>query len=418
MRIQLLIFILIFFSCSGSTEEYGSTMIKNVNVVDVLSGKIIEKQTVVLRDSLIDYVGADWDGKATDSIDGEGLYMIPGLWDMHFHLAWEAGNDTLLFPMLMEHGITGIRDMGGDLTLLKRYKDQLAENPSSGPELIGAGPIIDGNPPVMFDFSLPVDAQSNIPSLLDSLRNGGADFYKSYSLIREAELSVIASHSTLHGLSFSGHLSEYVEPEISIALGQKSVEHLNRLDEIWETEPSRLETIADSMMIHQTWLCPTMMVYRMKGQQANPSVAKVKYSQFVHPILQAEWEQSRERLLAGPEDVDWEKNYRSQASLLSFLHQKGVALLAGSDFGGMPFVYPGIGLHQELELLVDAGLSPAEALATATINPARFLDRHDQTGSIETGRIADIILLNANPLDAISNTQAINQVYRRGKRVR
>ncbi|MDH3796698.1 MAG: amidohydrolase family protein, partial [Flavobacteriaceae bacterium] len=107
-----------------------------------------------------------------------------------------------------------------------------------------------------------------------------------------------------------------------------------------------------------------------------------------------------------------------QKELLSYMHQNGVDILAGSDFGGMPYVYPGMGLHQELALLCEAGLSNAEALASATINPAIFLSIENKYGSISEGKIADLVLLKMNPLENIENTQAIVSVYRKGVKVK
>ena len=133
---------------------------------------------------------------------------MPGLWDMHFHLCWMNNNDSLLFPVLLKNGITGIRDMGGDLHIMNNFKSRMKNKMIIAPEIYGAGPILDGNPPVQPDFSLPLDDNSNIENLLDSLKNNGAEFFKVYSLIKEKQPTAIAAYCTTHNMTFEGHLSE------------------------------------------------------------------------------------------------------------------------------------------------------------------------------------------------------------------
>jgi imidazolonepropionase-like amidohydrolase len=146
--------------------------------------------------------------------------------------------------VLLDHGITGIRDMGGDLNIMQEFKEEIKNGHIAGPEIYGAGPIIDGNPPVYKDFTIPVDNQTEVIPILDSLRLKGVDFFKTYSLIKEKQINQIASYCKKNNFSFAGHLSEYIEPEISIEYGQKSIEHLNRLEEIWHNNKIRSNQIA------------------------------------------------------------------------------------------------------------------------------------------------------------------------------
>ena len=185
----LCISLALIYSCSFLKPASGSAyqVIEEVNVVDVVEGKLLKSQTVVLKDSLIHFIGDEWlapRGAQFTTIDGRGKYLMPGLWDMHFHLAWDTGNDSLLFDVLLAHGITGVRDMGGDLAIQRAMKQKVAMDPSRGPALFGAGPILDGNPPVIYDFTIPIDGTSvPVEFLLDSLVEAGADFFKVYSLL-------------------------------------------------------------------------------------------------------------------------------------------------------------------------------------------------------------------------------------------
>lgn len=415
--------VLMACSTANNTNKSPFTIIQNTTIVDVASGHLISNQSVIIKDSLIFKIVDQYSSSAYANariIDGKGQFVIPGLWDMHFHLCWETSNDSLLFKPLLSYGITGVRDMGGNLLIQNNFKKAIKLDPTLGPEIYGAGPILDGNPPVFYDNTLPVDQHSKVDLLLDSLLALGSDFIKIYSFIKEPELKRISDYSIKHTISFAGHLSEYIEPERSIQLGQKSVEHLNVLDRLWEEAPSRIDSIIQLMLEHESWLCPTLVVYDRKVNISAPKLEIKPYNEFIHPELKKEWTSSRLRRIQrnkGIDSIELVAEYKAQLSLLRYMQSRGIKVLAGSDFAGMPFVYPGIGLHEELILLNEAGLSTREALAAATINPALFLSLEDRYGSVSEGKIADLVLLNKNPLDNIENTQAIRMVFRKGKQV-
>jgi imidazolonepropionase-like amidohydrolase len=422
----LCISLALIYSCSFLKPGDGSVyqVIENVSIVDVIEGRLLKPQTVVLKDSLIHFVGKEWQSPPNaqvETIDGRGKYLMPGMWDMHFHLAWDAGNDSLLFDVLLAHGITGVRDMGGDLAIQRAMKQKIAKDPSCGPSIFGAGPILDGNPPVMYDFTIPIDGTSvPVEFLLDSLAEAGADFFKVYSLLQEPIVEEIAAYAKEHQLSFAGHLSEYIEPERSIQLGQKSIEHLNRLEEIWQEDTARITRIAKLMREQRTWLCPTLLIYEVKARMWDSTLVQTAYEPFIHPFLQQEWQSSRARRVSRNTEADWENQgrlFEQQKALVGYLHQQGVLIIAGTDFAGMPYVYPGIGLQQELQLLHDAGLSNADVLATATINPAIFMGTQDKSGTVTVGKYADLVLLRENPLEDIKAVAQIDQVFRFGVRV-
>ena len=422
--VALLIFILLTgcFTAKNSQVKSSTVIIKNINVIDVINGRVLPNQDVVIKDKAIYFIGNRFSGiipSNSTSIDGTGKYLSPGLWDMHFHLCWDKNNDTLLYPILLKNGIMGIRDMGGDLDIMKSFKKKLASDSIIGPEIYGAGPIIDGNPPVYYDFSIPVDDKSNIPAILDSLKTNGSDFFKTYSLIREPQLKAISNYCLKHNMTFAGHLSEYIQPEISISYGQKSIEHLNRLDEIWQVNKSRIDSIAQLMLVNHTCLCPTLITYQLKTRIFDTSVINHEYAKFIPASLMKDWKVSWEKRIQQHSNLSdltiLNKVFEGQMELVNHLHKMGVMILAGSDFGGMPYVYPGISLYQELRLMVDAGLSNIEALKTATINPAIYLSRQENYGSLSVGKYADMIILEHNPFDNIDNLKTIITVIVKGK---
>lgn len=419
------LFVALFFSCAtvrNSRPVSPILVIENVNVVDVVEGKILPAQDVAVKDKIIYFIGdsfAEPVSSNTIYIDGSGKFLSPALWDMHFHLCWDPNNDTLLFPILIKNGISAIRDMGGSLQIMRRFKEQVKKGEIIGPDIYGAGPMIDGNPPVYVDFSMPADDQTNMTAALDSLRKNGADFFKTYSLINETQLREISAYCFKNKVSFAGHLSEYIEPEISINLGQKSIEHLNRLDDIWRSNKIRLDSIGNLMIANNTFLCPTLIIYQLKTRIRDSSMINRDYARYISPSLMAEWKalwkkrSERHTKLANWKELD--TTFLSQMALVNRLGKMGVMILAGTDFAGMPFVYPGISLHQELGLLVESGLSNYEALKTATINPAIFMSQQRHYGSISLGKYADMLLLEKNPLEDIAHTKTIDLVILKGE---
>ncbi len=423
--IFLLVIILLLYGCTSIPKlESNATyvIIKHINIIDVVSGLTIPNQEVVLRDERIHFIGHSYGkpipGNAT-IINASGKYLSPGFWDMHFHLTWTNGNDTLLFPILLKNGITGLRDMGGDLNIMKEIKTHIKEGKLPGLTIIGPGPMIDGNPPVYSEFSMPVDDNSSMSSVLDSLKRNGSDFFKTYSLIKENQLRAISLYCQENNFQFAGHLSEYIDPEVSISLGQHSIEHLNRLDEIWKADPQRIERIGKLMLKNHTALCPTLITYQLKTRVRDSTVTDNDYNKYIPASLMTEWKAIWQKRLARHTKlnnwVDIEQFYRSQLALVNHLHKMGIMILAGSDFAGMPFVYPGKSLHEEMQLLVQAGLSNHEVLKAVTINPALFIAAQNQFGSVEIGKYADLIIFEKNPIEDIKNTKTIEMVISKGR---
>ncbi|MBK9317523.1 MAG: amidohydrolase family protein [Bacteroidetes bacterium] len=286
-------------------------------------------------------------------------------------------------------------------------------------KIFGAGPMIDGNPPVYRDFSLPVDASTDFTKALDSLKNNGSDFFKTYSLIKEEQLKEISDYCRKNNFQLAGHLSEYVKPETAIALGQKSIEHLNGIYEVWNERRSNFDSLIHLMLANQTYVCPTLITYQLKTRLRDTTIVNKEYSKYISTTLANEWKITwAKRVERHKKPEDWEvldKTYLSQLQLISQLHKRGVMLLAGSDFAGMPYVYPGISLHQELKLLTKAGLLNYEALKTATINPAIFMAKQHLYGSVSVGKYADLLILEKNPLDDIDNLRAVELVILKGE---
>ncbi len=414
---------LIIYACN-QVDDHGATfLIRHAHVIDLEDGSLEEDQRVFIKDNLIVQVEPD---DATEfaaipnQLDAQGQFLLPGLWDMHVHLCWETALDSLFAQAFLQYGITGVRDMGGSLEVLNAYRERIKEQPIHGPNIVGCGPFLDGNPPLQFGFSVPIDQRVEVEGVLDSLVQAGSDFFKVYSLLSEESLQAIARAATKLDRPFAGHLSELIDPVAAIESGMASVEHLNRLEDFWPADSIQLEEIASLMGAQPTYLCPTLVVYHRKAwMNERDAITRPIDEGFIPPILRQEWRTGRRaRLQNYPAREDWIKlkeRFLEQQQLVLYLHQLGVPLLAGSDFAGMPYVYPGYGLHEELQLLVSAGLSPLAALQSATIRPVEYLGIADQFGSVAPGKVADLLLLKRNPLEDISHTLSIREVLREGR---
>jgi imidazolonepropionase-like amidohydrolase len=415
--------------------------------------------TVVVSGGVIELIGNADDPKRPvhkDELqfDARGKFLIPGLWDMHTHLAGisadPAWSKNVLLPLLVANGITGIRDMGGDLRALQEWRREIATGALLGPQIVAAGPMLVPAP-------LPGKAKSSDPSIfqvgnaaearaaVDLLQTQGADFIKVIQLSREAYFAV-AAESKKDGITFVGHIPRDVTASEASAVGQKSIEHIiysslaldcssleaelrRRMreavakkdgsdaavyDEADKTfSPEKAAALWATFVRNGTWVTPTLypistLAHAPQLSSDDPLLA------FVPPALQKEWRPTgppSQKELA--DAAWWERQYENDRKLTGEMHHAGVRLLAGSDSLDR-YVFPGSSLHYELRELVAAGLTPQEALQTATENPAEFFSRKD-IGTIAAGERADMVLLDADPTQKIENTQKISAVILAGQ---
>jgi imidazolonepropionase-like amidohydrolase len=351
-------------------------------------------------------------------IEGGGRFLIPGLWDMHTHSLWSPAAMRMFLPLYVAQGVTGIRDMGGRLSILAAFRDSRRRDDPPWPRVIAAGEILDGPQPVQADISIPVADAVSATAAVDSLAHAGADFIKVYTLLpREAYFAVLAE-ARRAGLSVAGHVPASVTPEEAALAGQRSIEHLR--DEI---EPfcsprdadgcARLTTVFRAA---RTWQVPTLVVLRTKAFFDDTTVTTDSRLRYMPAALRKEWLDARQLKVRRGRDYVASKRarYADEVWLTGFLARERVPLLAGTD-AGSAFCYPGFSLHDELALLVDSGLTPLDALRAATLAPAEYLAARDSMGTIAVGQVADMVLLRSNPLANIGATREIDAVVHRGR---
>jgi imidazolonepropionase-like amidohydrolase len=446
-----------------------SVAIRAVTVVDVMKGSLLAKQTVLVVGNRITAVGPADQVRIPDDadlVDATGGFVIPGLWDMHVHSVGNVAVDSSVksvaaqdwhFSLFLAHGVTGVRNMNdgtGDVTLklTKSVRRQLADGDLPGPpRFLTAGPSVDGDPPLGSN-PVVVRTAAEARAAVKQLVSNGADLVKVYeNLSREAYFAII-DEARRRGVPVDGHVPFRITPEEAAEAGQRTAEHPEALaagcSTAAEAQRKRFASVlADyaglpdgekflAMFRHVRALydsrdpaacAPAIEAYRRNGVAVTADL--VAY----HHVVNAERvlsDPARMRLV--PQEIrrNWETRVNSEAfrefqSILRpivplelanvrLLNEAGVLLLAATDVG-VPFQVPGISLHVELERLVEAGLSPLKALQTATLNPAGVLKMADSLGRIEAGKLADVVLLDANPLEDIRNTQKIRAVVADGR---
>jgi imidazolonepropionase-like amidohydrolase len=364
--------------------------IANVGVVDVAGGRVVPDQTVVVRDARISF-GA---GEGA-LIDGRGRFLIPGLWDMHVHLCWKGEG---VLSTLVEHGITAVRDLGGHLDELDAWRATIDAGTRLGPRIWRAGPILNGAS--FNEFQRVIADAGEARAAARELADAGVDFLKTHRRTsREAYFALIDEGRKV-GLDVVGHIPMEVTPQEAAESGQETIEHTETLFE-GTFDAARTEPLATA-------------IRRFRAEEADELFAHIAENGVVFTPTLAPWA----LVLDGPpsdERAEWEKLFPEFLALVGQMREAGVPLVAGTDLAAdRP---AGITLHRELKLLVEAGLTPAEALRSATLLPALLLGEGDNLGTVEPGKLADLVLLDGNPLEDISNISRIHTVIARGVRV-
>ncbi len=410
-------------ACATSTPSAPALtlVIEDITVVDVIAGELRRHAWVGIREDRIVAVGRPADmppGPGARRVDGRGQYLIPGLWDMHAHALWSGDAIATFLPAYVAYGVTGIRDMGGTLEVLQAVRDSLRAGSTRVPRVYAAGPMLDGAHPVDPDISVAIGDSAAARRAVDSLVAGGADFIKVYTLLsREAYFAVLDAASRV-GVSVAGHVPGDITVEEAARAGQRSIEHLREEIEPYclPADPAACAAVMETFRQQHTWQVPTLAVARLKAFADDSSLAMDPRLGYIPAALREAWLTSRtQRLARGPDYFTAKRErYQEVAWLAGTLFRAGIPLLAGSD-AGVPFSYPGSSLHEEMALLAAAGLPALDALRTATLNAAIFLGATDSMGSIQPGKLADLVLLGANPLDDIGAVRNVSAVILRGR---
>jgi len=439
---------LLFLACFtlARVTRAQTLRIVNANVVDVSTGQLHPGSTITIRGNRITSVSSAAGSGQTGEriIDAKGMYVIPGLWDMHTHAFFgdstRESNDLIL-PMFIANGVTGIRDMGSALDAVLRARAAVAAHTLLGPRMIVSGPMLDG-PKVSFPASVAITTPAVGRHIVDSLKKRGVDFIKIQSGVPRDAYFAIADEAKKIGIPFEGHVPDAIRAAEAITAGQRTFEHLigifeasspdedNYIKDKYDGgakrpgvflktyDAAREARIVQQLAAAHEWQCPTLFWERGQWLVDTVQVMKDPDIAFAAKSWIASWPGARKSIrkgLASDTLPVRAKFVAHELDIVRRLHAAKVPFLAGTDTPAGVDVLPGISLHLELERFVAAGFTPLEALQTATLNPATYYDKLADYGSVQTGRVADFVFLKSNPLTDIRNTRTIGGVVADGR---
>jgi imidazolonepropionase-like amidohydrolase len=433
--------------------------IAHVTVIDATGAAPRADATVLLEGDRIASIvasGAASLPRGARVIDGSGKFLIPGLADMHVHLTGAGepeGSRAFILPLLVANGITTVRDMGGYLDSLIPLRQEIRKGKRVGPQIFLAGPYLDGEPP-SFQPAVVVKSAAEADKDVRELKERGVDFVKVQSMLSRDAYFAIAVACKREHVPFVGHVPDRVTAAEASDAGQHSIEHLTGVlracsrhekrlmreqfyrprrkqsagqviarQIAWQREILRTQSkkftaaLIEEFVHNQTWQVPTLVTLRNVAF-ATPETDSSQdlRTQWVPRGVLDGWKKARaEALQATVEEFAVRKAlFEKSEELVGEMSAGGVHIMAGTDTAA-PFVFPGSSVHEELALLVQSGLTPMQALQTATRSPAEFLGKLEEQGTIEPGKFADLVLLDASPLEDIRNTQKIRAVILRGR---
>jgi len=384
----------------------GSVVFRHVTVIDATGAPARHDMDVVLRGGRIaalDSAGRTVIPSGARSIDAAGKFLIPGLWDLHGHL---TDATDAAFPLLVMNGITGVRDLGGELATIDRWRGEIARGTRLGPRILRAGPFVDGPKPGVA-HRLTVTSPDGARRAVDSLKTLGVDLIKVHNALPRDAFFALLDEARRQRLPVAVHLPHGVSSAEASDSGAASLEHIETLVEsalyrtgataktmeqaLTESSGAAGDSLFARFARNGTWYVPTLVAYYRGFTLWGDRPAAVAARRAV---------------------------FQRFLGITLAMHHAGVRILAGSDFTEFGVgILAGIDLHQELAFLVEAGLTPMEAIQAATLKPAEFLGVQDSLGTIAPGKIADLVLLDGDPLDNINNTRLIDTVVIGGRLV-
>jgi len=455
--------LLVCLACNPGETFENATCIQNITIVDPTDG-IKEKQTVIIRDGKIFRIAPTADLKLSSSnviVDGTGKFLTPGLWDAHVHFAYIEALAPNMFPLFLLYGITSVRDTGGKIDFVLQWREASRKDPTAAPRVMVAGPLLDGVPTV-YDGGRPgypalgmgsgsVEAVERLTHRLDSL---DVDFLKVYEMLTPEQFYKVMEMAKRFGLKVTGHVPLSMDVIGASNAGLNSMEHMRNLElscasnaedlliqrhaimkkgkdlpggelrssihsaqreiAVKNYDEAKANEILQVLLENQTWQIPTMALNT--GQTRMPYGRPEWQESFTYlpDTIESQWKSTIAQ--SDPSNITpFREQYSEWLMMMAKkIYDAGIPMMAGTDTP-IAFLTPGLSLHEELLVMTEAGIPPSEALKTATINPAKYFNLENELGAVKENYWADLLILDANPLEDIRNTQKIFGVIKQGR---
>jgi hypothetical protein len=419
---------------AGPVLAQQSLAFTNVTVIDGAHGAPRVNQTVVVHGNRIVTVapaGSVSVPVGARVIDGRGKFLIPGLWDMHVHTAVVGGRELL--GLYIANGVTGVRDMAGDWATLKDWRDDIARGHLIGPRIVASGPYLEGG-----DVPIPHLLTRNpdeARAAVDSLIRLGVDFVKVHSQLTRETYFAIAQRARERGIAFSAHVPRVLASPAPTDSGQRSIEHLLAIPvpctpaesialrprfavqgALGRCSSEDLAPLYARFVRNGTWITPTFVAQYEVAAWPRRSVPGDSLAHYLSDTLRryvAVIFPMPDSIPPGADSVG-RAVLEKRLAQVAAMHRSGVRILTGTD-APLRNSPPGFGLHEEFVLLAQGGLSPLEIIRAATVEPARYLGMLDSLGTFAPGQLADLVLLDGDPLQDIRNTRRIAAVVANGR---
>ncbi|CAN5874208.1 amidohydrolase family protein [soil metagenome] len=435
-------------------SEAQPLVLNNITVIDMTGAQPKPNMTVVIVGNRIAALGRTGKvrvPKNVQTIDATGKFLIPGLWDMHVHLS----ETKTPFPLFIANGVLGVRHMGGNLKQVFQWREDVRLGKLLAPRIVTSGTVADGADEG--DWSVETLTAEQGRKAVSINKNQGADFIKVYDGVSRDAYFALVEEAKRQRISFAGHVPIAITSFEASDAGQRSFEHLGNILRSSSTLPANeIEQRADALVKpsgkpgdfshipariaeqtkielatydrqkaeqlfarfvkNQTWQVPTLEIKRVLSYVDDGTFFNDPRMKYIPPAELEELKPENNFLLKyrTPEFIRVKKLlYQKEFDLVREMHRARVGFLLGTDIPG--YGYTGFTVHDELALFVQAGFTPLEALETTTINPAKFLGLEKSLGTIEKGKLADLVLLDADPLENIANTKKISAVIINGK---
>jgi amidohydrolase family protein len=409
---------------------HGDVLLSNVSVIDVRSGQALPERDVVIDDSVIAAVVPHGSRRvsARAVVDGRGRFVIPGLWDMHGHIRSYDPGDIL--PMFIRYGVTGIRDLGlTRFATIQQWRGEIAQGTLIGPRIISSGVIIEGGAPV-FASSISITHSAEIAPKLDTLIAQGIGVVKLFDDVPGPVFTDVIAYARSKGLPTAGHIPEDWTQIQAAETGLGSIEHFYGLSKSLsfqngQPDSAEVNRLAAALTANHTYECPTLvnntydlnMARLAEHPELGAEIFPADSALASTPAYFRAWWARIRQADSAERKPEGTQETRTWAALtraaLRPLAARGVKFLAGTDTPNS-YLLTGSSLHDELALFVEAGMTPAEALRTATLYPAEYFGRVDE-GVVAEGHLADLVVLDRNPLERIEYTRAIHAVVANGR---
>ncbi len=453
MKKYLILFAVIILSEAAFSQQNNVDLIINhINIVDIANNKIIPNQSVVVKNDRVAATGTvveiNRKYKSKFSINGTGKFIMPSLWDMHVHFGGDTliGENKLLLPLYTAMGISHVRDCAGDISdSVIAWKNAIAANKLEGPSIFTSGPKLEGIKSI-WPGDLEIGTEQELNKALDSLVKLKVDFVKITDNTLEPNLflkSIVAARK--RGWKVTGHIPATMTVATYANAGLSAIEHIGYLqraasdkeDSITQLRASGKITNKEASVLYLNTFNKEVAFQKFKQLAANgtavvPTIngsfkttyldqfdfTKDEYLKYLGPAFKRTYGWRVNRAAGDNEEAIQFRhaNFEAAASLLPILYKSGVTILAGTDAGFLnSYNYPGLGMHEELAIMVKYGLTPQEALSCSIINGPAFFGLQNDYGAVAINKKADLLILNANPLERIENTQQIFGFIRKGK---